>query len=280
MIEPIRTIQITRIVKEINTIGSTPLFIMADDNNEYYVKTTVDHPCIELINEVICGYFLQLFKLNVPPFALAKVRDDVFIDFLESGGSLHNKYKNKSFNDKLLFASQKIEPTIAFDGYIGQYPFTKKDFEGISNPLDIVKIGLFDIWIGNKDRKVENPNILLRENNGKLILCPIDHTAAFAHCTDYKQVTDVFLFLEENFRILRLPFVKSISKWVNHDDLTALNNEVISGIEIVLLNLNDIFAKIPTQWGFSKKAKEHLTDFLNNKLRNERLIKEYPKYFL
>ncbi len=278
MIQPIPTVNVVRIVREISTVGSSPLFIMADDNHEYYVKTTLDHPCIELINEVICGYFLQLLNLNVPPFALARVNDEVFTNYIESGGKLNDRYKNKSFENKLFFASQKIDPVIEFEEYVGQAAISKHDFQTISNPLDIIKIGLFDIWVGNKDRKLENPNILLRDNMGKFVFCPIDHTAAFAHCTDYKQVTDIFVFLEEKFRILRLPFVKSISKWLVLADLDKLNEEMINGMEVVLLNLNDIFAQIPTDWGFSKKAKEHLSAFLSNKVRNEGIIKSYNRY--
>ena len=275
MIQPIKTVQIIKLVKEITTIGSSPLLVMADDNNEYYIKTTVGHPCIELINEVLCGYFLQLYNLSVPPFALAKVSDGVFTEFVASGGKLSDRYYKKQFSDRIFFASQMVSPVIEFESYLGKSGFLKKDYETISNPLDIIKIGLFDIWVGNKDRKPENPNILLKDKGSKFIFCPIDHTAAFAHCTDYKQVTEIFVFLEYKFRIFRLPFIKSISKWIDKDDFVEISKEISFSIVMVLQNLNDIFAQIPSEWGFSKKAKEHLAVFLNTKIRNEKLINIY-----
>jgi hypothetical protein len=78
-----------------------------------------------------------------------------------------------------------------------------------------VKIGIFDFWIGNKDRKPENPNILIGTDGNKFDFHPIDHTAAFAFLEDYKQVRDVLLAIEPKNNILSAPIIGSLTKFVS-----------------------------------------------------------------
>lgn|GEM_PF-781493 len=281
MIQPIKIIQAIKILKEISTEGSRPLYLIADDHNQYFAKTTVvapGEPSIELINEMICGYFLKCMDINVPDFALAKIGDEIFRDFENESGPFSERYRDKTFNNRVFFASKELTPTTEIESYFGNGALPKRDYEKINNPLDFIKIGLFDLWVGNKDRKIENPNILLHQIKDKYVFCPIDHTAAFAHCTKYVDVNSHFVFLEDRFRILRMPIVKSIAKIAPIEELQALELNMLDGMNFVLQDIDNIFTQVPPEWGFSRRAKQHLKDFLGDNERNRQIVKTYLGY--
>lgn len=275
-LEPLKIISAEKIIKEIQTSGSGPLLVLGNDKNSYYAKTTTPNPPrIELINEVLCGYLAQCWGLKVPPFCLIEIPSQVVNNYTAEGGILSNRYSNVVFDGNFFFGSQHIQ-AIELDSYFHGFK-DKSDYKLFDSPLDLVKIGVFDIWIGNKDRKPENPNVLLGTDE-KFTFCPIDHTAAFAHCTDYRQVSDIFLFLEERFKLLNVPLVKSIAKFEPPQQILQLQEQIEEGIRISLENLDFIFGQIPIAWGFSKKAKQHVADFLSQNKRNDTMKDIFNPY--
>ena len=74
----IRHIEAQKIIREITTVGSSPLQILGDDIKVYFAKTTISKiPRVELINEVLSGYLGQCWGLKVPNFTLLKIDDEV-----------------------------------------------------------------------------------------------------------------------------------------------------------------------------------------------------------
>ena len=144
--------------------------------------------------------------------------------------------------------------------------------------MDLVKIGVFDFWIGNKDRKPENPNILIGTNGKTFDFHPIDHTAAFAFLDDYKQVRDILLTIEPKNNILSAPIISRITNFVSPNSKAPLKDEILFGIEVALNNLDFIFEQIPSNWGFSNKSKLHLKAFLADNDRNNRIANSYLAY--
>jgi hypothetical protein len=187
MLEPLKSLSSLKIMKEEGTEGSAPLLILADDTNLYYAKTTLlNPPRVELINEIICCYFAKCWKINVPDSALITIDSEVLENFIKENGSLSARYKLEHFNLPF-FASKQIWPLIELERYFNGLE-RKTDINKFYNPIDLIKIGVFDIWVGNKDRKPTNPNILLCNANDKILFYAIDHTAAFCFITDYKKV--------------------------------------------------------------------------------------------
>lgn len=276
VLAPLETISAEKIIKEIQTSGSGPLLILGNDKNLYFAKTTSEIvPRVELINEVICGYLAQCWGLQVPPFSLIEIPDSVVENYVSENGKLSKRYDKTLFNGNLFFGSRQIQ-AIELEQYIHGLK-DKSDYKLFHNPTDLIKIGVFDIWMGNKDRKPENPNVLLG-SDGKFIFQPIDHTAAFAHCTNYQQVTDIFLYLEEKFRLLNIPLVKSIAKFETSQRLNNLKDEIDQGIAVSIQQLDFIFDQVPAVWGFSKKAKQHLKDFLSQGNRNSQMKEVFNSY--
>lgn len=277
MIEAIKHIEAIKIVREINTIGSSPLQVICSNGFVYYVKTsTTTIPRVELINEILCNYFLKTWNLNAPEMALVNI-DKVVVDaYLSENKALSKRYNTNSFNDKFI-GFKEISPASEIDVYIKGLS-SKAEWNQLINPLDLIKIGIFDYWVCNKDRKPDNPNILLKASNSKFSFHPIDHTAAFGYQTNYSKLNENLLFLESKFSILNIPLVKSIAKFAPKSELSNLKDNVLLDLECCNKNMDEIFNQVPSNWGFSKKAKEKLKDLLSDVNRNNNISKVYFPY--
>lgn len=158
MSENIQYIEAVKIIKEYKTKGSGPLQVIGEDDNLYVAKfTDLKHPYLELINEVVCGSMAQAWGLKVPEMAIISFTPEVVADFKFS-----DRYKSQHFTG-LFFGSRLIEPELDLSPYVGG--ISGKDYKRFENWLDLLRIGCFDHWVGNKDRHPENPNILLTLNH-------------------------------------------------------------------------------------------------------------------
>ncbi len=260
--EVLRQINAVKIVNEITTEGSSPIRVICDDGNIYIAKTTSRRdPPIELINEVLGGYFCLCWGLKVPSFALINLPDKVINNYYEDGNTLSNYYRN-GFNLTLLFGSQIIEPATELEIYFDLT--SKNDLKKFKQSTDILKIGALDLWIGNMDRKPKNPNIIMSYSDEGIELHPIDHAAIFCYLDDYKKVRPPLLRIEPGNSILNSALAKKISNFVSAEEKISISNEIEVCIGTTIANLDFIFGQIPKEWGFSKKVKEHLIAFFKD----------------
>ena len=158
--------------------------------------------------------------------------------------------------------------------YFGDIP-DRLAFNQFRTPTDLIKIGVFDQWIGNYDRKPESPNILLSVKEDLFDFHPIDHTAAFAHLADYKKVRDIMLRIDPAHSILNHSLFKKMVKFVDGNVLQNLKSEFLECINHTVGNLDFIFFQVPDEFGFSKKDKAHLKSFLADEVRNKRVASSY-----
>jgi hypothetical protein len=278
-LEGLSEVHITKIDEELTTEGSGPLLTLDEPGNFYYCKTTnTTVPRVEIINEVICWYMLKCWGFELPEIALARIKKEVAKKYEEEYQLLTQRYKNVDFDNELFFASKRLEFSTDVESFMTGIE-SRKDFKKFSNPLEIIMIGVFDLWVGNKDRKPGNPNILLSiDEEERFKFVPIDHTAAFAYLTNYKEVREVMLEIAGNNSILSAPIVKSITKFADSLKVQDLRNEIFQCMEATNQQLDFIFEQVPKEWGFSKKAKVHLKEFFADKARNERIARSYLNY--
>ncbi|MBC6109206.1 HipA family kinase [Pedobacter fastidiosus] len=275
MLQPIKTIEISKIIKETTTKGSAPLFTYGIDDNTYFVKTTNQkNPSAEIINELLCGYFAQCWSLHVPEFCLAMISKEVVDSYLQGIEKMSDFY-SPNFYENILFGSKQVWSATELEQFIN---VSKRDLKLFSNPMDFLKIGAFDLWVGNKDRKPENPNVLIGSENGLFDFHPIDHAAAFAYLTNYKEVREVLLHIEPKNCILSTILAKTISSFVTHEDIKNLKNDINDCINNTIGNLDFIFDQVPSSWGLGKKSKEHLKSFFSDEARNKTIIEHFLSY--
>lgn len=267
-----------KIIKEVPTEGNAPLLVLGEDGALYYAKTTSPrHPCVELVNELICGYFAQCWGLKIPKFCLVTIDDSVVDRYRKEGGNLSSRYRADSFSERLYFGSQAISPTIEVEAYIQGFD-RRSDLNYFRKPLDFLKIGVFDLWVGNKDRKPDNPNVLIGNSAGIFEFHPIDHAASFAYITNYSDVRDVMLHIDPQKCILSTPLVQSIANFAPSGAVSALKDEILQGMNEVCANISFIFNQVPSNWGLSKRAKSHLATFFADGHRNEKVASSYLSY--
>jgi hypothetical protein len=259
--EDLSFLKAIQIKREINTEGSAPLFVTGEDDLNYYAKPIrTAPPCLEIINEFLCSNLLSYWALNTPEIRLMNIDYE-----LAQGKNLSKRYKPEYFS-KPFFASRSIDDGIELEKYF--MSFNKNDLTKFVSPKDIIKIGYFDLWIGNKDRKPKNPNILLSLLDDKFIIHPIDHGAGFCYL-QYLQVTDINLWLSPDNSILTTQMAKVVAKELFKDGAKEFwENDILCHLKHIEENIDLIFSKVPRELGFSKKAKEHLKEFLFDDKRN------------
>jgi len=277
MLHPIKRLNAIQIISVTKTKGSSPLLVIAEDDQDYYIKTSSSHPPkMELINEVLCAYFLKCWNILTPEVALIKIENEALEAYIKEKGHLSSRYKSTDFENEIFFGSKRINAEVEFEKYFKEL-YKKKDFHLLKQPLDLIKIGVFDIWVANKDRKPENPNILF-SGSQKLNIHPIDHTAAWAHISHPKEIILAKLTMEEKFRILTAPLIKSIAKFASSTELKELQEEIGESIHKTLENIDFIFEQVPKEWGFSKNGKQSIKSILFDKERNQQITKSYLPY--
>lgn len=278
MLNPISHIDAVKILQEIDTKGSSPLEVMDGLADVHIAKTTTSKtPRVELINELICSYFTKCWGLKSPEPVLVKIGNSVVETYENEFGKLSKRYENVNFDNETFYGTRRIHGAVELDKHIDSFT-NKGEWNKFENQLDIVKIGVFDIWLGNKDRWDKNPNILFSPNENGFVFHPIDHTASFAYATDYKKVNDATIRLEEEMRILKAPLIRSIVKYADKAELQELHKEIFDCITLCNQNIGFIFDQVPKEWGFSKKARNHLIEFLSDEKRNKIVSTAYNSY--
>lgn len=279
MLTSIPTVRAETIIKEISTEGSSPLLIVADDGEQYIAKTTTSQvPLTEVINEVLCAYWAQCWALAIPPFALVHISQSLSDHYRKKKRPLSARYEKCAFDEQIFFGSRVVPCQVELDDYFSG-PYHQSQMHYFSNPLDLLKIGVFDQWIGNFDRKPDNPNVLLTQrSDGLLEFSPIDHTAAFGYISNHRDVRDELLYRESKKWLLCHDFVRAIAKFTPPEAISNLQPNILTGMEVALNTMDFAFEQIPKPWGFSEKARNHLKSFLGNQERNERIASIYLSY--
>jgi hypothetical protein len=233
------------------------------------------HPPIEdLINEILSNYFFQCWDIPVPEQALV-IFDDILIEqYLLENTTISKKYIDFKFDNHYFYGSKFLPNTTEVDLYNITLK-NKHDYNKYQNPIDLIKIGVFDKWIANMDRRFNNPNILVDNSGVKFKFIPIDNTQSFANQNDYKNLKLALMDTFNNKSILSSPITKSISSFANSKKYSNLANEIIGNIEKSIDLIDPIFENIPSEFGLSKQGKNKIKEILSNNTRNNIISRFY-----
>jgi hypothetical protein len=275
LIDKIQIVRAVQILDCKNT-NSIPLQVLCDDNEIYIIKTMFKkHPPIEdLINEILSNYFFQCWDIPVPEQALV-IFDDILIEqYLLENTTISKKYIDFKFDNHYFYGSKFLPNTTEVDLYNITLK-NKHDYNKYQNPIDLIKIGVFDKWIANMDRRFNNPNILVDNSGVKFKFIPIDNTQSFANQNDYKNLKLALMDTFNNKSILSSPITKSISSFANSKKYSNLANEIIGNIEKSIDLIDPIFENIPSEFGLSKQGKNKIKEILSNNTRNNIISRFY-----
>lgn len=171
------------LIEEIPTDGHSPLKFLCADDDIYYCKYRVNPKEVELdclIYEVICNALLTELGIPTPEIALVEIIK----------GTYNRKDLNKNkyiYPGVICFGSKELE-TSQLVTELDKIS-NVNDFNTYKNPNDLIRIALFDLWVGNKDRgksgsayspgRSNNYNLLTKPEGNQIMIVAFDHGFAF-----------------------------------------------------------------------------------------------------
>jgi hypothetical protein len=147
MMEVLQYKQTKIIVSQYDTEGHSPLKVIADDLNPYVLKFPKNaNDNVAIVKEFLCQNLLKCWSIPTPPIAGLTIPHNVL-----SGSSVITNREKRLIGNNVCFGSQLIPEAVELMDFIVAQNTTA--LKRILNPNDILKIGLFDIWIENEDRR-------------------------------------------------------------------------------------------------------------------------------
>mgnify|MGYP003636696425 FL=1 len=265
-LDPLATYRSIEAPSKLYETNTRPVLLSVADEgfNSYVVKHNSGRlPCEKLACELIAYYFLSLWGINTPRAAIIEVDPDHVFD-IRSTAHQPRFFKVPCWGT--YFHSESTE----FLQFFEELPYYERD--KFNNATDLLRIVLFDIWLGNDDRTANNPNILIVSTQRGFEFWPIDHEAIFNGNNLGKGLYE----LGEYDTLLYHPAVKKLLGKTLKDSvlLNELVEEAYVCIERCQQNIPEILSFIPVTWQLDKTKLEHLlrsqlfTEIWLRKLRN------------
>ncbi|MGB0929973.1 MAG: HipA family kinase [Chitinophagales bacterium] len=136
------------LVEEIPTDGHSPLKFVCTDGEIYFCKYRVSAKMVEidcLVYEVICSILLRELGIPTPEIAFVEVMKDSYDKGSLDRNRLYTKPGITCFGSKELANAQLVTELDKIS--------REEDFEAYRNPQDLIRIAIFDLWVGNTDTR-------------------------------------------------------------------------------------------------------------------------------
>jgi len=249
-LEPLATYHSIEAPSKLYETNTRPVLLSVDDEgfNSYVVKHNSGRvPCEKLACELIAYYFLQLWGITTPKASIIEVDPNHVID-IRSTARQPNFFKVPCWGT--FFHSESTE----FLQFFEELPYYERD--KFNNSTDLLRIVLFDIWLGNDDRTANNPNILIASTERGFEFWPIDHEAIF----NGNNLNRGLYELGEYDTLLYHPAVKKLLGNTLKDAklLNELTQEAYVCIARCKQNIPEILSFIPVAWQIDKGQLELL----------------------
>lgn len=220
--------------------GDNPILVTCTDFSDWVCK----HGRLQsrpLFHELMGSRFAQLWNLRTPPISLIEVSPDhLSQDYL-------NIVQPAFFRKPCFGSSYIVDGNILNDTWLPS--FRKASFrKKLKNKNDLLKIGLFDLWLGNDDRHQGNMNLLLDQVRPKeLYFTVFDHGAIFNTGT----LSRGLVLLSEDETIISSQFSRLLFGRLNN--LSQIVDNIVEDFYLCVDrcedNLGDILNDIPDEWG-------------------------------
>ncbi|MBP7449996.1 MAG: hypothetical protein KA817_08160 [Flavobacteriales bacterium] len=273
-------------LREMGSTGHHPVQFVCSDENIWFCKYVLsdygEHQTDLLYYELIGCTLLRQLGISTPAVALVKVMPDSF-----TPDQIPNNAKDM-LPGVVAFGSKRMFGDIVDDLF--QYR-TASELNKLTNPEDLIRIALFDLWVANMDRGKEleflgkpgqhNYNLLTTPYRGGHRLVPIDHASILGNSLFLRD------FSPDNIRISvdgKL-FGTRLFQGVWHHLGATKRNQVLD--EFFLTSVpstspDDLFATLDAArpyWPYPPDFDARLRDFLWNADRLARVEAEARTFF-
>jgi hypothetical protein len=148
-----------------------PVLVTCDDLEDYVCKYRNIN---SLVKEYLAASFLQIWQIPTPEPCFIRVRRD---HVTEKFWSVTDGF---TWFERDCFGSAYLEQSVEVGGWLVALGNDRAAVDKIKHQSDFLKIGLFDLWLGNDDRNHNNYNLLLvPEQVNRFRLYAIDHSGCF-----------------------------------------------------------------------------------------------------
>jgi hypothetical protein len=260
--------RVINIKEEIHTYGHSPLRVICDNYEEYFVKNTrKKRPPYEILNEFISSAFLRIWNIPTPDSALVTVPQELITDELSSA---HQKH----YYEDYCFGSKTIENAI--DSLDFALTIDSKSYRKIINPVDFYRICLFDNWVHNDDRKATNYNLLFEPIKKGYQIQAIDHAFIF-ETLPYDTFANNDYFPSANDHILVSEIGHLIKKYLKVDNalVEAEKENFYLCVAKSEREFSNIVVELQRYFEISNKDLLSLQSILFNSQRNKDVFQEH-----
>jgi hypothetical protein len=254
-----------------NQANKLPPKILAEDGNIYLIHSPKESEInkYRTTNKFLANHFLKIWNLRSPKLAAIHAPPSIF-----KGISKTNLLPKSSITSgKVCFGIQSHRAEIMFNPLMDDVHYWS--YKAFNNPLDFLKLALFDGWIGNNGRKNPSKDLFFLSNrNHKLELYTSHHEFTFGNIP--------YEYLSKNYRnkahfsILELNIVRKIISMNAYDELkTILSAYYFDAIKKVIHSFADILEEMPENYRIRTQNKNKIKEFIENKDKNERVLEEF-----
>jgi hypothetical protein len=260
--------------------NSSPIKFTCETGETYYVKIAQSvNDFDDLIYECVAVHLAYLFEIPVPSYN--------YINIIPTSYDINNLKvsSNRCFINinPLAFGSLDIKNHEIL-GPHNDSIFDKHDYNRFINPIDFLKIGIFDFHISNTDRKCPNYNLIFDINypKGQKKFIAIDHVAIFGGPLLKNRFSPK---CNNNLvgNILNCPFGNSIIEYLKQDYGPDILNDTIDSYFQRIDRIPDLikafFETIPEQWRYNNQLSDRIIAYLINNERNIYLQSELRNFF-
>ena len=243
-------------IRELETDGHHPLFFLCDDGNKYFLK----HRCsmskqeiVLLCYEVVCTELLNHFNIPTPQIALVEIQKGSF----SKSDIIYNRYIKPEI---VCFGSKEIENSLFLSEL--EVISKKKEYNLLLNPLDLISIAVFDLWVDNVDRRPQNLNLLKSTIDNKFQIIAIDHSFCFGGINGIGIFNPNFETSTYN-NLFRSELFKSVIKYISKSTrYKVVENFIDKCNDSCKEKIQTVFPQIPEVWKVTPNLSDRIITFL------------------
>ncbi len=207
----------------------------------------------DLLNEYLGASFCKIWGIPVPDFYFVTIKPE----------HVPQGFSKKLFSNTC-YGCLYLEYAKDVNEYLTTWKSNSYELNKISNKDDLLKIGLFDLWLSNEDRNHNNANLLINPTETGYKIVAIDHVNIF----NTSSLKHGIYQLNEFESIISTDYVKLLFKRGDklNDLADSLEKIFYVCVNKCLKNLNSILSKIPPDWNIDIESTEMV---LRNQLFNK-----------
>lgn len=244
-------------IKQASTQSDSPILFACSDNNQYWVKDLQGGKKRKaVVNEWIAASLARKLLVPVPDWDAIKIVDGSF----DPAAILP---RGRKLSLEISFGSKNLDKAVELTEETYSFNFSKRAFDQLTNPASFIEIALFDLWLANGDRNVNNYNIVMQRGLDALTFYAIDHTFIFEDLEYAKILNEKDQFSDEIGCLLGTPVYDTLLKRLGRKHCKVAANLFLNSIQAITGNdLDAIFDTVPSVWSLSSSEKNIIGEFL------------------